>query len=117
MTTNTHSIRNVAVTARWDTALDIESQLPAQEEILGAQGFRRPKQERQPPEGVFDEKPCDLQEANHALIVPRRWARARSYREAQRMEYLRSTANAASAQRPSTENASSALPGMPPKTA
>ena len=44
MTTNTHSIRNVAVTARWDTALDIESQLPAQEEILGVQRLGGPQQ-------------------------------------------------------------------------
>jgi hypothetical protein len=59
---------------RLDTALDVQSQLPAQEEILGAQGLGRSKQEQQPPEGVFDEKTCDPQEADHALIVPQRSA-------------------------------------------
>jgi hypothetical protein len=37
--------------ARSDTALDVQSELPAQEEILGAQGLGRPKQEQHPPEG------------------------------------------------------------------
>ena len=46
---------------RLDTAPDVQSQLPAQEEILGAQGRGRPKQEQHPPEGVLDEKTCDLQ--------------------------------------------------------
>ena len=68
MTTNTHSIRNVAVTARWDTALDIESQLPALEEILGVQRLGGPQQQH-PPEGVFDETTCDLQEVDHALTM------------------------------------------------
>ena len=40
---------------RLGTALDVQSQLSAQEEILGAQGLRRPKQEQQPPEGVLGE--------------------------------------------------------------
>ena len=40
-------------------------------------GIGRPKQEQQPPEGVFDEKTCDLQEVDHGLIVPRRLASAR----------------------------------------
>ena len=70
--------------ARWDTALDVQSQLPAQEEILGAQGLGSPKQEQQPPEGVFDEKTCDLQDVDHALLVPRRSAGTRSYPEAGR---------------------------------
>jgi hypothetical protein len=50
---------------RLHTALDVESQLPAQEEILGAQGLVRPKQEHHPPEGVFDEKTCNPQDADH----------------------------------------------------
>jgi hypothetical protein len=41
------------------TALDVESQLPSQEEILGLQGLGRSKQEQHPPEGVFDEKTCN----------------------------------------------------------
>jgi hypothetical protein len=53
-----------------DIALDVQSQLPAQEEILGAQGLGRPQQEQHPSEGVFDEKTCDPQEADHALMVP-----------------------------------------------
>jgi hypothetical protein len=58
--------------------------LPAQEEILGAQGLGRPKHDQQPPEGIFDETTCDLHEVDHALMVPRRSAGARSYREADR---------------------------------
>jgi hypothetical protein len=50
--------------ARSDTALDVQSQLPAQEEILGAQRLGGPKQQQQPPEGIFDEKTCDPQEAD-----------------------------------------------------
>jgi len=45
---------------RLHTALGVESPLPAQEEILGAQGLGRSKQEQQPPEGVFEEKPAIL---------------------------------------------------------
>jgi hypothetical protein len=48
--------------------------LPAQEEIFGAQGLGRSKQEQHPPEGVFDEKTCDLQEVDHALMLPQRSA-------------------------------------------
>jgi hypothetical protein len=59
---------------RWDTALDVESQLPAQEEILGAQRLRGPQQQQHPPEGVFDEKTCDLQEVDHALMLRQRSA-------------------------------------------
>jgi hypothetical protein len=61
---------------RSDTALDVKSQLPAQEEIFGAQGLGRPKQEQHPPEGVLDEKTCDHQGADHALMVPRRSGRS-----------------------------------------
>ena len=59
-----------------------KSQLPAQEEILGAQGLGRPKQQQHPPEGVLDEKTCDPQEADHALIGTGRGSR--SYRETDR---------------------------------
>jgi hypothetical protein len=59
---------------RSDTALDVKSQLPAQEEILGAQRLGRPKQQHHPPQGVLDEKTCDPQEADHALMVPWRSA-------------------------------------------
>ena len=52
--------------------------------ILGAQRLGRPKQEQHLPEGVFDEKTCDLQDVDHALLVPRRSAGARSYPEAGR---------------------------------
>jgi hypothetical protein len=68
-------LRRTRLDPLWpDTALDVKSQLPAQEEILGAQRLGRPKQEQQPPEGVFDEKTCDPKEADHALNVPQRSA-------------------------------------------
>ena len=59
---------------RWDAALDVESQLSAQEEILGLQGLGRSKQEQHPPERVFYEKTCDPHEADHVLMVPQRSA-------------------------------------------
>jgi len=59
--------------------------------ILDAQGLGRPKQEQQPPEGVFDEKTCDPQEADHALMVPRLSAGAVIPARPSGMDYLRST--------------------------
>jgi hypothetical protein len=47
---------------------------PARISLARAQGFGSPKQEQQPPEAVFDEKTCDLQEVDHALMLPQRSA-------------------------------------------
>ena len=51
--------------------------------VLDAQGLGRPEQEQYPPQGVFDEKTRDSQDADHALIVPQRSAVNSWFREAE----------------------------------
>jgi hypothetical protein len=59
---------------RLDTALDVQSQLPAQEEILGVDRFGRTEQQHHPAQRVFDQAECNPDEGDHALIVPQRSA-------------------------------------------
>ena len=60
--------------SRPHATLDVQRQLTAQEEVLGADGLGRAEQQHHPPEGVFDQTECDPGEGDHALIVPQRSA-------------------------------------------
>src|SRR5438552_4848363 len=51
---------------------DLQRQLAAQEEILGAEGFGRTEKKHHPPQRVLDQTECDPREGDHALIVPQR---------------------------------------------
>jgi hypothetical protein len=68
--------------------LDVQRQLTAQEQVLGADGIGGTEQQPHPPNGVFYEPTRDQREGEHVCIVPQRhfWRL-----EMHRTEYLRTT--------------------------
>jgi hypothetical protein len=60
--------------SRLDAALDVQSQLTAQEEVLGLDRLGRTEQQHHPAQGVFDQAQCNPEEGDHAFIVPQRSA-------------------------------------------
>ena len=48
--------------------------MTAQEEVLGLDRLGRTEQQHDPAQGVFDQAQCNLEEGDHAFIVPQRSA-------------------------------------------
>jgi hypothetical protein len=65
---------------RPDTALDVQRQLTAQEEVLRLNRLVRTEQQRHPPEGIREQAGGDLQDGDHAHMVPHGsgWGQLRS---------------------------------------